>query len=110
MHRLRSARADEAIEADDLTGVKLERDPVEFGGVGNVIRFEHDRAQLHLPLWIDLTDRATDHEADEIGRVTSAMAPAPTSSPSRRQVQRSATAKDLVELVADEQDRAIAAA
>ena len=67
LHRLGSARADEAIEADDLTGVKLERDPVEFGGVGNVIRFEHDRAQLHCALGIDLTNRATHHEADEIG-------------------------------------------
>ena len=39
--------------------------------------------------------------------VTSAMAPAPTSSPSRRQVQRSATLKDLVELVRNEENRAI---
>ena len=35
LHRLGAAGADEAIEADDLAGVKLERDPVEFGGVGD---------------------------------------------------------------------------
>ena len=82
------------VEADDLARAQRERDAVEFGGVGEIDGFQHDRARAWPRAW-DRPDRSIGRPSGRTrsASLTSAIAPAPTCSPSRRQVQRSATRK-----------------
>ena len=107
LHRFGAAGADEAVEADDLAGMQGERHAVEFGGVREIVRFEHDGAELHLALGIDLLDGAADHQADQIGLVDVGDGAGANFLAVAQAGPAIGDAENLVELVRDEENRAI---
>ena len=62
------ARADEAGEADDLAAPKLEGDVGEEAAAGEALGPEDDVSELHLLLREELVERAPDHQPDDLRR------------------------------------------
>ncbi|MEZ5863365.1 MAG: hypothetical protein R3D25_04575 [Geminicoccaceae bacterium] len=105
LHGLGATGADEAVEAEDLAPAELEGDIGELGGVAEAFDLEHHLADRDIALGEDLVDRPADHEADELG-LGHLGRPALADLPAIAQADPAVgDAKDLVELVADEEDR-----
>ena len=106
LHRLRSAGADEAIEAQDLALLEREGEIGELGGVGEALDLEHGLADGDVALGKDLVDRPADHEAHQVrlahlgGLAFADLLAVAQADPAV------GDAEDLVELVADEEDGA----
>ena len=65
LHRLRAARADQAVEAENFAGAQGKADAVELGGMREIFDLEHGRAERDRALGENVVDRAPDHQADQ---------------------------------------------
>src|SRR5690606_21120441 len=105
LHDLAASGADEAIEAEDLALAQLEGDVVELGRMRQAGDLEQRAAELRLALREDGVDGAPDHHADDVALLgLREQAFADHLSVAEHGVAVG-DAIDLVELVADEQDR-----
>ena len=101
--------ADQSREADDLAGADLERDVAELADPGQALDLQQDVADRGLDLREE-RDGPPDHVADEVGGGQVARGGGHDVAPVAEHRRAVAQLEDLVEAVADEQDRDAAVA
>ena len=87
LRELGAARADQAVDAEDLAAPQRERDVLEFAGAAQVLDAQQSAPGVGLELRKQLVDRPADHEPDQFVAVTS---------PSSARADRTAVAKHRV--------------
>ena len=105
LHQLAAPRADQPVEAEDLALAQLEGDAVELGRVREVGDGKHRRADVRRALREDVVDGAADHHLDDGVLRGVGQKPLAHHLAVAEDGVAVGDAENLIELVADEEDR-----
>ena len=106
MHRLGTPRPHEAIEPQDFSAPQREGNIGKFGGVGKSVHLQHGFANGDIALGENLIDRPAHHQADELGLGDGGKLAFAHLLAIAQANESVGDAKNLVELVRDENDGA----